>query len=258
MESRPLRAGRGRAPRARAQVSRRRLHGRVARPLAPEEAIADRVLRVGLVAAVVGVAAQTVAHATNEIFWDSRFDPLSADVDWSIFSWASSVATFAGALAASVIAAAVPRTRRRFAVLAVLLVFFSLDDIAQAHENVAGFAVDVLDTASYVGRLLWELIYAPILLLAFVLLWLSAQEAPARPRRSIQYGLALLVAAVVGEGAMTLWFAAGGERGSWPHVAEVTLEEGAELAGWIAISSGLLAVAAVRLFRLGTRFASTD
>jgi hypothetical protein len=257
MESRRLRAGQGWAPRARPQASTRRRHRTVGQRLAPEERIADRLLRVGLVAGAVAVAAQTVAHGTNEILFDSRYDPLSADVDWSIFSWASSVATFAGALAAAILAVAVRRTRRRFAVLAVLLVFFSLDDIARAHENVAGLAVDVLGTPSYVGRLLWELIYAPVLLLAFVLLWLTAQEAPARPRRAIQYGLALLVAAVVAEGATTLWFAGGGKRGSWPHVAEVTLEEAAELAGWIAISSGLLAVAAVRLFRLGVRFASS-
>jgi hypothetical protein len=257
MESRSLRAGPGSALRARTRASTRVRHRRAARVLAPEELIADRVLRVALAAGVVGVTAQTAAHGTNEIFFDSRFDPLSADVDWSIFSWASSVATFAGALAASLLAAAVARTRRRFAVLAVLLLFFSLDDIAQAHENVAGWAVDFLGTPSYVGRVLWELIYAPILLLAFVLLWLTAQEAPAGPRRSMRYGLALLVAAVVAEGAMTLWFAAGGDRGSWPHVVEVTLEEAAELAGWIAVSSGLLAVAAVRLFRLGARFAVT-
>lgn len=66
----------------------------------------------------------------------------------------------------------------------------------------------------------------------------------------------LLAGAVAAEGFMTIWFAAGGERGSWPHVVKVTVEEGAELAGWIGISSGLLAATAVTLVRLGRASAS--
>jgi hypothetical protein len=70
-------------------------------------------------------------------------------------------------------------------------------------------------------------------------------------------GLALLAAAVFAEGTTTIWFAAGGTRGSWPHVIEVTLEEAGELAGWIMVSAGLLAAASLALLELGRRDSRT-
>jgi hypothetical protein len=234
-----------------------RARGRPGPHVFPDAALSERLIRIGLVVAVAAVAVQTAAHLTNEIFFESRFDPLSADVDWSIFSWASSAATFAVAVAALVLAVALPERRRPFTLLASILVFFSLDDIAQAHENVAGALVNVLDSPAYVGRFLWELVYAPVLLLAFVLLWRAGREAETRARDALRGGLALLAAAVVAEGTTTVWFAAGGTRGSWPHVFEVTLEEAAELAGWIMISAGLLATAALALLDLGRRHACT-
>ena len=124
-----------------------RARGRGVRDAAASDgAISDRLIQIGVVAALVGTLVQTSAHLTNAFLLDSRFDQLSAEVDWSIFSWASSVATFAGALAALNLAVAVPVRRRRFAFLAAALVFFSLDDIARARTRTSRTCSRTLST----------------------------------------------------------------------------------------------------------------
>jgi hypothetical protein len=62
--------------------------------------LGERLLRIGLWLTVAAVAFQTVAHLSNEFLLDDRMQALDADVEVNVFTWASSVATFAVAVAA--------------------------------------------------------------------------------------------------------------------------------------------------------------
>jgi len=64
------------------------------------ERVGERLLRIGVVLAVAAVGIQTLAHLANEFLLDDRVEGLDADVEGNAFTWASSVAVFAVAIAA--------------------------------------------------------------------------------------------------------------------------------------------------------------
>ena len=212
--------------------------------------LGERLLRIGLWLTVAAVAFQTVAHLTNEFLLDDRVQGLDADVEANVFTWASSVATFAVAMAAFLHAFVFSRDRREFGALAALGVWFSLDDAIQLHERAAlKLGEDVLGLPDYLAVRLWLLLYLPLLLVAGALLWKIAQQVWEPAGETVRLGLFLLVASVPVEiaGAGTRWLDEEGT--SVPEDFRIAVEEGLELGGWLLAAVGLTTAVVVALIQ---------
>jgi hypothetical protein len=216
------------------------------------EAIADRLLSAGLVLGFAALLAQTVIHVANDRFLGTKvlFD---ANDDASAFTWLSVTAEAAASTAIAVYAAS-GRVRRRFLVLAAALAFLSLDDEVALHERTAVVVRrDFLGLPDdWINRVVWPAIYLPILAAAFILLWDLSQRAYPAARKWLRVGLGLLVAGVALE-VLTAPLPTTREDGGWPYTIETAIEEGVEFLGWAVIASAAVAVAAVRLYELGSR-----
>lgn len=201
------------------------------------------MVRFGVRVALLAVVIQTTAHLVNEFLLDDRVQGLDADVEGTSFTWASSVATFAVAWAAALHAAAFERSRREFALLSAIALWFSLDDVAIIHERLAlKLGEDILGLPDYAAVRLWLVLYLPLLLLVGLVLWRLAQESPPPTGRAVRLGLGLLVASIPVEiaGLVTRRLA---ERGTdVPEDLRVALEEGLELGGWIVLAAALTAI----------------
>ncbi len=214
-----------------------------------EAPLADRLLYLGIVFAVLGVAVQSLSHLGNELVFDGDIGALSADRDGNTFAWASAVATFTAGFVLFLLALSEPFRAGRLLAGAAVLAFLSLDDVVGVHERL-GTAVrdDVFGLPTGWGRLTWPVLLLPLLALTFVVLWQVSQEAAARAGRFLRIGLGLLALAVLVEVATAPLYIGDRDDG-WPGDIEVVLEEAAELAGWILIAAGLSAIAVTRLQR---------
>jgi len=200
----------------------------------------ERLLRLGVAFAFVGVAIQTVLHLTNNLVLDGDVESFDPDAEHNALAWASASATFAAAYVALVRAVLVPQSRTRYLLIAAIFGFFSLDDAIEIHEQVSwNLAVETLGLPSYVQGRLFAVIYLPLLAGAGFLLWRIARESPARIRVHIQAGLGLLVLAVLVEPVTLIWQSQGVGAKSVPDTIEVGIEEGAELGGWILLATAL-------------------
>jgi hypothetical protein len=212
--------------------------------------LGERLLRIGLWLTVAAVAFQTVAQLSNEFLLDDRVQGLDADVEANVFTWASSVATFAVAVAAFLHAFVFSTGRREFGALAALGVWFSLDDAIQLHERAAlELGEDVLGLPDYVAVRLWLLLYLPLLLVAGALLWTIAQQVWEPAGETVRLGFYLLAASVPVEiaGAGTRWLDEEGT--SVPEDLRIALEEGLELGGWLLAAVGLTTAVVVALMQ---------
>lgn len=223
--------------------------GRPRRPLpgyAGDDLLAERILAAALWIAIAAVALQTLVDAVAVWALDRRYEVLLADSDESVFAWASVSATFAAAAGAFLLSLAAPERRHLLWFVAAVAAFLSLDDFIRIHERLG----DLADRAESLeawepGRLLWPVIFFPLLAGLFLALWSLARRLAVGPRRSIRVGLALLALAVLLEVASAGILRAGYDRGTVPYELEVIAEEGAELAGWILVAGGLLAAFAL-------------
>ena len=203
----------------------------------------DRLLDLGLRLAVAALALELFAHVGNEWLLDGRVANLDAGAEGNAPTWASSVLTFTAAIGVLLLVLAAPRRRLDLVALALLLAWFSLDDIIQAHERVSG-VLDVFESApEYVRTRLWLPVYLPLFALAGYLLLRVAAEAPARAARFVRIGFALLVVGIAFEvvGLSTKWLAR--RDVVWPDDIRIGLEEGIELAGWAVVATGCVAAA---------------
>jgi hypothetical protein len=191
-----------------------------------------RLRRLGVTLTVAAVAVQSVLHAINAVFLGADVEILNANEEATPATWASSAAVFAAALAAAMLAAAVPWRRWLYGVLAVVLAFLSLDDVAQLHERLNRFGEA------------WTLYAVPLLALTFVLLWQVARNLFGPERRLIYGGLGLLVVAVGMETLQRIWLDSY-EEGSWVFELDTGLEEALELAGWGLIATALVVTTSV-------------
>jgi hypothetical protein len=203
----------------------------------------DRLLRTGLVLAIVASIGQTLAHVFNLFALDDRYYHLDVSSEGTAFSWASTAATFAAACGALLLAAR-PETRRRslMLVLGASLAYVSLDDFIELHERSGDWVSDRIGAPDFVGPRLWVFLFLPILAAAALLLVWTASQAPPRPQRYLFAGMGLLVAAVISEalGILTKWLEEHGIES--PHRLRAGLEEGLELAGWVLIAAALIAM----------------
>jgi hypothetical protein len=196
----------------------------------------DRLLCVGTVFAVVGVAIQTVIHLLNAALDGGPF--LSVGGENNPIAWSHSAAIFAAAFVCALHAATVSERRRIFAALAAILAFLSLDEILIVHERIVSRVLEVLGLPIVWDSVLWPLLYLPLLGALLLLLVRVAREASKEVGLRVLVGLGLLVAAVGAE-VVSAPLSTGE---NWPHTVEGGFEEGAELAGWILITTGLTAL----------------
>jgi hypothetical protein len=213
--------------------------------------LSERIVLAGVALAIAAVSVQSVAHLANELVLSNPIQLLDADGEGTALAWAASVAIFAGGMASAIHALVLEgRNRRRAIALSVVLVYLSLDEIISIHERL-GTAVgkDLLGLPSWADVRLWLVIYLPLLFATLVMLLDSGHQASGAARRAIFVGAGALVAAIVAEGVglLTKWLE---ERGTdLPDILRITIEEAAELAGWILIATGLTAAAVAGLLR---------
>lgn len=209
-------------------------------PLRDERASA--LLRVGLAIAAITVTAQAVAHVVGVQLLDDRYLHLNADDELGLPAWVSSCATFAAAFAAFLLALMQDRIDGSLLVLAGLLAFFSLDDAIAVHERLGEKVADALGYGETAQRLIWLILFFPLLALAAILLIRTARRLAAHHARLVYLGLGLLLLAIAAELLSSVVYElADVERGSWLDTLEVVVEESAELAAWILIATALLA-----------------
>lgn len=197
----------------------------------------DRVLTLGLAVALTGVALQTLVHLLNAAFFENPL--LDANAEHNPMTWASTVATFAAALAAALHATLLRKRRRTYIVLACAFAFFSLDDAILLHERLATSVLDALGVSVSWDSVLWPALYLPLAGVVVLSLLAVAHTAPARAGRFIRIGLLLLLAAVAAE-ALSAPVSTTDTGAGWAHVLVGAFEEGAELASWILIATGLM------------------
>jgi hypothetical protein len=206
---------------------------------------AHSIVQTGLRVAVVAAGAQAAIHLANAWLLDERVVNFSADADGHLLAWAGSVPIFAAACAVGIIALAWARQRVELGLLAAALTFLSLDETASVHERLGQAGVELLQLSDEdYGRLVWPIVFFPLLATVLIGLWrLAAATSSVASRRAILAGSLALGAAVAAEILWSGFPLGGGEIGSWPDNLEVAIEEGLELAGWIAIAAGTAAVA---------------
>lgn len=208
--------------------------------------LGDAIVRLGVILAIAAVAGQTLAHIADDVLFDSRWDILNADREQNIPTWASAASAFAAAVGA-VLGAVVPgRSRWVYGGLATILAYFSLDDAVGLHELIVHERVDELGTIEHAARVVWPVLYLPLLVGGLALLVLVARQAIRSARLAILAGLGMLVAAVAIEVLGTLTLELGLSEASFGYTLQVVIEEGLELGGWIVIATGLIGDAMAR------------
>jgi hypothetical protein len=187
--------------------------------------------------ALAAVVLQSVGEVANFAL-DADIDALDADEELNVFAWASSMSTFAAAFFLFVPAVVVPTLDRVPLVAAGALAFFSLDDAVSFHERLAERSVQLLDSEVSLERVVWPVVYLPLLAFVFVILFRMARRHSNVIGTALLVGLGLLALAVVGEVTSALYVE---DDETWGSTIEVAVEEGAELAGWILIAGALAA-----------------
>jgi hypothetical protein len=220
----------------------------------PDEAerLTERILGIGVVLAIAGAAVQTASQLLNYFVFDFEVWNLNVDADNNAFAWASSVAQFAAAFCCALLVLAGWWSARRLLALTLILAFFSLDDVARYHEDLAfSFREDVLGVQLAYGRIIWPIMFFPLLAGAFVLLWRFSEQAEARPARFVRIGLVLLVAAIFAEAASTVFHVGDDPEGTLQDILQVALEESLELVAWVLIAAAAAATLCSTLVERG-------
>lgn len=212
--------------------------GRATRdPWPPDGRDVDRVLEAGLLLAPALAAALIASQLAYHGLFDRELGPLNADAEESIWSWASTSATFAAAFAAALLAIVEPVHARRRFLLAALLALFSLDDMVELHEKYGEeLAEEALGLPEKAAHAVWPAVFLPLLALALLLLLREARLAERRMARLLVLGPALLGVGVLLEVTASVL-----DSETWLGALEIALEESAELAGWTLIATALAA-----------------
>lgn len=211
-------------------------------------AVAGRLLDATIVVTLAATAVQSVTYAFSVVALGNAtlFD---IDQDSGVFTWASATATAFAGVALVVLAYLQKSHRRMLAVLGAVCLYLSLDDAAALHERVGqDVRNDVLHTSlASLNGIIWPILFFPLLAFAFLaFMWLAARACTSRERRFIIVGLGLLVLAI---GAEAIHGPIGAMRdiGDFRYYAEVTVEEGLELAGWIVLAGAAFSLLLRRL-----------
>lgn len=204
--------------------------------------LVERIMRVGVVVAVAGVVVQVLSQLLNYFVFDFGIWNLNVDADNNSFAWASSVAQFAAAFCCALLLLTGWWSFRRLLALTLILAYFSLDDIARFHEEIAySFREDVLGLQLAYGRIIWPIMFLPLLAAAFILLWRFAERTSESPGRAIRISLVMLVLAVCAEAFSTVFHVGDDPEGTLQDILQVAVEESLELAAWVLIAAAAAA-----------------
>jgi hypothetical protein len=196
-----------------------------------------KVVNVGTALAVAAVVCQSALYLWSWFVLDRPLYDIGNAARFN--SWAGDVSVGACAVAAGLLAVSVRGVRLPALVLTALLTFFAVDEGTEVHDTIAKGVIHRFGIQDVGPSLLWPFLYAPLLLLAGLLIFWIARAAPPRSRGLFAVGLAALVVAVV---AQLFWGAYGDSLGylSDVHIFEIVVEEGGELGGWLLIGTGLV------------------
>jgi hypothetical protein len=213
-----------------------------------EDEVTARILKVTVTASAVAFVLLAITDLVDVLALHRRIRAFDADLDGGLWTWAS-VATEAVGAALLLLLAMTTVRWRAFAVCSLIMAYFSLDDAVLIHEKIAG----ALDFFPHSSRIIWPLLYLPLLVGLTIQLWRIAEAQPGpRVRVLVRGGLVALVVAVLLEGGSPLLFALGQGEGSIGYELEVAVEEGLEMTGWLWITGGI-AIALVQRLRNGQR-----
>jgi hypothetical protein len=207
-----------------------RLSGREA--LTP---LGARVLRVLVGIAVATWAITTVAHVADLVLWQRAVLLFDVESAQSVAGWASST-VLALAAAASGLLALVRRPRWTWIVLAAVFALLSADDDIGIFDQVLRHRLPSRPDPDVV---IWLVSFGPLMGAAFLLLGRWARTIPAPLRRTVTWGLGLLVLAIVGELLVTVVDVPALTTGMPLYELEVTIEEGFELLGVALLAAAL-------------------
>ncbi len=229
------------------------------RPLAAgartEAGVAALVSRAVLVLTLATAVLLPVTHLVDLLLLDGRIEAVNADADSSAWGWAS-VATEAGAALLLGLLAATRVAWRSLAAAAVAVAFLSLDDFIQVHERVSELGSHL--PVAHASRIVWPLLFMPLMAFVFVLVWRVAADATEPARAFLRGGLLALAVAIGLEIASPLLFAAGEDHGTAFYELEVAVEETLEQVGWLWVAGGLVLVLLAALARTGRAPAPAD
>jgi hypothetical protein len=197
-------------------------------------ALAVRVVRTGVIAAIVAAVSQSIIYLFSAAFLGNSW-VFNVDIDAGVFTWASATVTAFAALALAVLSLVRPHHRWLNALAALVILYLSLDDQIAIHERIGTYLED--HVVQSVSGILWEIAYIPLLLFPFLTFaWIASNVVTRPERRAIGLGLGLLVGALFAE-AIHGVIGALQSAANFRYYAEVTIEEGMELAAWIVLAS---------------------
>lgn len=207
-----------------------------------------KVVRFTLRVSLVMVLLLVAVHLVDALVLHPKLPSLDADDDHSVWSWASVGTEF---LAAGMLGLFAATSTRSVALqfCAWVVTFLSLDDFIRIHEKLGA----EWSLFPHSVRVLWPVLYLPLLGSLFLLLWRVAQGLERDERALVRAGLLALVVAVGLEFLTPFLFAIGQGHGSLGYETEVAVEEGLELGGWLWIAGGLAAGVLHRSIGVETR-----
>jgi hypothetical protein len=192
----------------------------------------------GVFLALLAVTVQTALYLADVYALDRRVRMFDVDGEGGVSAWAATVAIFSTGFVALLLSFVESSRRLRLLALAGAAIFLSFDESLIVHERLGLAVTEALNLSDKYLRVAWPAVYLPLLVavaaLVFQLAWTSHDPA----RRLLAIGLVTLAGAV-GLEISGLALDLIPSLPDWLYTAEIALEEGAELAGWILLTTGL-------------------
>ena len=229
-------------------LTRRAVRRREVGELATDAERQRSVATAGVALALAAVTAQTGLYLLDVYALDRRVGTFDLDTESGFPAWAASVATFSTGFVALLLSFVEPAQKLRLWGLAAAATFLSFDEALGVHERLGLKVIDALDLDDTYLRVAWPAVYLPLLAAVAVLIVQLARTSTGPARGLLAAGMVMLAGAVGLEVAgLALDLIPPLTETAWLYTLEIALEEAAELAGWILLTTGLT----VRLFDAG-------
>lgn len=195
-----------------------------------------RLLRRGVVVAVVLAVVQTTVHLVNH--WTANNPLWNANAEENPMAFLSATVIATTAWGAFALRREQP-LRRHALVLGSIVGFFALDEVLRIHERIGWRAARLVGLSGDWDSVLWPIVYVPLMVVVVVLVVLVARRSSRRSRKTVFTGLVLLATAVVIE-FVTAPFSTQETAAGAVHAVAGGVEEAFELAGWILLATAML------------------
>ena len=192
----------------------------------------------------LAVSLQTALYLVDVYAFDRRFGTFDVDQESGFPAWAASVAIFSTGFIALLLGFVESSRKLSLWALGGAVIFLSFDESLIVHERVGLAVTDALDLSDTYLRVAWPAAYVPLLAAIAALVFQLARTSTDPARRLLLAGLLALAAAVGLEIAGLALDLVPSLTIGLLYTVQIALEEGAELAGWILLTTGLV----VRLF----------